>query len=114
MWQRLKNSLLALSFSALTVLGVTQVGTPADQPTGALPAELMHSAAFRQLDPETRLAVQIAAKLAAVAMDEAVRSAAAANAAKQASPDARVANPRDLRMPFYSFAARSLRNSREI
>lgn len=114
MWQRLKNSLLALSFSALTVLGVTQMGTPAERQVGSLPDDLMGSVAFRQLDPETRLAMQIAAKLAAVAMDEAIRSSGASEQTKQVRPAARVADPRDLRMPFYSFAARSLRNSREI
>ena len=115
MWQRLKNSLIALTFSALTVVTVTQVGEPAHQVGVLAPADLLQASALRQLDPETRMAVQIAASLAAVALDEALRESNRAMAeVRTASPERRATPSRNLKMPFYSFAARSLRSGKEI
>ena len=109
MWQRLKNSMMAMAISTMAVLAVTGVGER-NQPT----AEPMLATAQRlELDTQTQLALLIGAKLTAVVIDEVVREAQTAKAHAQAAQPARTAPSRDLRMPFYSFASRPAR-PREI
>ena len=109
MWQRLKNSMMAMAISTMAVLAVTGLGER-NQPT----AEPMLATAQRlELDTQTQLALLIGAKLTAVVIDEVVREAQTAKAHAQAAQPARTAPSRDLRMPFYSFASRPAR-PREI
>lgn len=109
MWQRLKNSMMAMAVSTMAVLAVMSFG----ERTQPIHEPMLVQAQRLELDAQTQLALLIGAKLAAAAIDEIVREAQPAADDTKIAKRTRSVPSRDLRMPFYSFAPRTARQ-REI
>lgn len=105
MWYRLKSSLLIALISTALVLGMKGLS--------ASPAGFV-SPAHPALDASDEAALRIAATLAAIAIDEAMRQRQAqgqTDTGTDTPPPARQTNrSHALRMPYYSFASRPSRS----
>lgn len=106
MWYRLKSSLLTAAIATALVMAFLAIAEPAER--AAAPASPLHGLTGLDIDSE-RAAFQLAVSLAALSIDAAVEArndAARATATlHSAAPAPR--SPPGVRMPFYSFAAKS-------
>lgn len=126
MWYRMKRSLLALSFSTLAVLTIvgfgetppaagstTTLATFAGSPPAAMVAVANSTAANACIpaNSEQQLALTLASRLAALAVDTALREMVDKGVIESAPEQAAAPRPLSGRMPFYSFAGRAARRT---
>lgn len=107
MWYRLKSSLLTATLASLLVLGFLAVAERNEPAPAAGPLLGLGS-----LDAEERAALQLAVALTALAIDAAVESRERKDAsAPRSSEPNRQRSTSAIRMPFYSFASKSTRQT---